>query len=283
MPNKTHDLPIRLIVADLDGTLLDSEHKLTPLTEQAVHAALARGVRFTVATGKTFPSTREHIRQFNITIPVICANGTLVHAADGTILHEEPIPREYAIEAVRMAQAAGLKPVVYAGHDLLATEMDANVAEIVAHHEPVPEIVPDIEAALRDHYKPHKLILMSQDLDAVTAFQVRLANVFEGRAQVLRSGLASVVELLPCGVTKGTALAFILEYLDIPAQQTMCLGDNFNDLDMIQRAGIGVAMSHAPEAVRAGANFVTTTNDEDGVGRAIQRFILAGNNVETRP
>jgi hypothetical protein len=153
----------------------------------------------------------------------------------------------------------------------------------VAHHEPTPVIIPNLEAALEKDYQPHKLILMKEnDPEAVFQFQQILEQTFEGRAQVLRSGLVSVVELLPLGVTKGTALGFILDYLGIPAGQTICFGDNCNDLDMIQRAGIGVAMGHAPEDVRNGADYVTGTNDEDGVGWAICKFVLTTHSYDGR-
>lgn len=267
---------IRLIVADLDGTLLNSQHVVSPVTERAIREAMARGVLFTVATGKTFTSTPGLIKQFNIRIPLICGNGALVYAPDGTVLYEDPIPRACAIEAVRMARAAGMLPVVYVGKGLLAAEWDANIEELVAHHEPVPEIVPDLEAALENEYQPVKLILMHRDPERVAQFHGELTRAFEGRAHAMRSGLASVVELMPLGVNKGTALAFILDYLGISAEETIAFGDNCNDLDMIQRAGIGVAMGHSPHEVRDGADYVTGTNDEDGVAHAIYKFVLNG-------
>ncbi|NDJ76292.1 MAG: HAD family hydrolase [Chloroflexi bacterium] len=268
-------MPIRLIVADLDGTLLDSAHTVTPQTEQAIRSALARGILFTVATGKTYPSTVRHIQNFDIQIPVICGNGTLVHAPDGTILYEDPIPHDIALEVVQMARARGITPVIYAGRGLLAPEYNGNINVLVAHHEPEPEIVPDLEAAMSNSHKPHKLILIDQDnLDAVAEFQVELEQTFTGRAAVMRTGLASVVEVLPLGVTKGTALAVIQERLGISPEETFAIGDNFNDLDMIQRSGIGVAMGHAPETVRQGADYVTGSNDENGVADAINRLVL---------
>jgi Cof subfamily protein (haloacid dehalogenase superfamily) len=271
--------PIRLIVADLDGTLLNARHVVSPFTEKVIREALARGVLFTVATGKTFPSTPGIIRLFDIRIPVICGNGTQVFAPDGTPLHEAPIPCDYALEAVRMARAWGFTPIIYTEMGLLAEAWNTNVQELVDHHEPVPEIVPDLEAALRGGHKPYKLVLMDRDPEKVTQFQTELERVFSGRAQVIRSGLITLVELLPTGVSKGTALAFILDYLGVSAQETMCFGDNCNDLDMIRQAGIGVAMGHAPEAVRSGADYVTGTNDEDGVAHAIQKFVLASHTI----
>jgi Cof subfamily protein (haloacid dehalogenase superfamily) len=271
--------PIRLIVADLDGTLLNARHVVSPFTEKVIREALARGVLFTVATGKTFPSTPGIIRLFDIRIPVICGNGTQVFAPDGTPLHEAPIPCDYALEAVRMARAWGFTPIIYTEMGLLAEAWNTNVQELVDHHEPVPEIVPDLEAALRGGHKPYKLVLMDRDPEKVTQFQTELERVFSGRAQVIRSGLITLVELLPTGVSKGTALAFILDYLGVSAQETMCFGDNCNDLDMIRQAGIGVAMGHAPEAVRSGADYVTGTNDEDGVAHAIQKFVLAPHTI----
>ncbi len=265
---------IRLIVADLDGTLLNSNHEVSPLTAQAVMAAQEQGVQFTVATGKTFPSTPAIIRRFGIGIPVICGNGTQVFAPDGTLLHEDPIPLDYAVEAIEMAQARGFTPVVYTLDGLLAPVRDENVAELVAHHEPEPVIVRDVVAALREHFKPYKLVLMHRDHDKVAAFQSEITRAFEGRAQVLRSGLASLVEVMPYGVNKGTALDVVLAHVGVKTEETIAFGDNWNDLAMLQHAGIGVAMGHAPRAVKAQADYVTGTNDEDGVGHALYKFVL---------
>jgi len=275
------DVPIHLIVADLDGTLLNSEHVVSPFTERAVREAMQRGVLFTVATGKTFPSTVDVIRQFDIRIPVICANGVQVFEPDGTLLHADPIQRDYAIEAVRVGRAAGFTPVVYTERGLLSTALDENVQELLAHHEPVPEIIPDLEAALADARTAYKLVLMQRDLAAVADFQTYLEEVFRGRAQVVRSGLASLIEVMPLGVTKGTALSFILEHLGIAPEETICFGDNCNDLDMIRRAGIGVAMGHSPEDLRRNADYVTGTNDEDGVGHALYKFVLSADGIAT--
>lgn len=264
----------RLIVADLDGTLLTSAHTLSPYTQAAIESAQAQGVLFTVATGKTFPSTTGLIAQFGITIPVICANGTLIHAPDGAPLHEDPIKRELALEAVQLGLEHGMTPVVYVGFGLLSPVWDANVEEVVAHHEPDPVIEPDIVGALSSAYKPYKMLLMNQDPTKVERFQHLLEARFAGRALVVRSGLDSVVEVSPLGVTKGTALARILSDLGIAPSQVISFGDNCNDLDMIRLAGVGVAMGHAPHDLRAAADFVTTTNDEDGVGLALHKFVL---------
>ncbi len=266
---------IRLIMADLDGTLLNSEHVMTPYTEQAIRLAQAAGVVFTVATGKTFPSTQAIIERFDIRVPVVCGNGTQVFAPDGTLLHDDPIPLDCALESVRLAHEYGITVVVYTRMGLLSDVHDANTVELVAHHEPVPEIVPDLDAALRHAYKPYKLVLMSQDHDAVAAFQAVLDREFEGRAQVLRSGLDSVVEVMPLGITKGTALEIVCRQIGVSPGEAICFGDNCNDVDMLRRAGIGVAMGHAPDDVQAQADYVTATNDEDGVGYALHRFVLA--------
>jgi Cof subfamily protein (haloacid dehalogenase superfamily) len=276
------DKPIRLIVADLDGTLLTSDHAVSPFTEQTLRAALTRGILFTVATGKTFPSTPWIINLFDIEVPVICGNGTQVFASDGALLHEDPIPRDCALEAIQIAQERGFTPIASTATGLLAEVWDEHVQNLVNHHEPPPTIVPDLQAALRSDYKPYKLVMMHRDTQQVDSFQIELERIFAGRVQVLRSGLITLVEILPTGVTKGTALEFILNSLDILPQETMCFGDNCNDLDMLRRAGIGVAMGHAPEDVRQDADYVTGTNDEDGVAHAIRKFILAPNGAPQR-
>ena len=142
------DRSIRLIVADLDGTLLNSNHALQPFTAAAIDAAIEQDVLFTVATGKTFPSTSEVIRRFKIAIPVICGNGTQVFLPDGSLLHEDPIPLDHAVKAIRMAQDQDFTAIVYTREGLLTDRRDENVAELVSYHEPEPTIVPDVIQAL---------------------------------------------------------------------------------------------------------------------------------------
>jgi Cof subfamily protein (haloacid dehalogenase superfamily) len=271
----TSNSTIKLIVADLDGTLLNADHRIGPVTERALRQAIDQGVLFTVATGKTFSSTQGLIEEFDIRIPVICNNGTRVYTPNGTMMHQDSIPLDIALEAIQMADKAGLVTVVYSGAELLATGIDANVRVLMDHHEPHPRIVPDLAAAFEECCYPDKVLFMNtHDLNAVATFQDKLSERFDGRAQVLRTGLLEIVEILPLGVSKGTALVFILDHLTIPPAATMSFGDSFNDLEMIQRAGIGVAMQNAPAAVREGADYVTGSNDDDGVGHAIERFVL---------
>jgi Cof subfamily protein (haloacid dehalogenase superfamily) len=269
------DRRIRLIMADLDGTLLNSAHVVSPYTAAAIRQAQALGVVITFATGKTFPSTQDLIKQFDIRAPVVCGNGTQVFAPDGTLLHGDPIPLDFALESVRLARAHGMTVVVSTRTGLLSDVRDANVEELLVHYEPVPDLVPDLEDALRTAYQPYKVVLMNQDHAKVVAFQGVLERVFERRAQVLRSGLLSVVEVLPLGVTKGTALEVVCSRLGIQPGEAICFGDNCNDVDMLRRAGIGVAMGQSPEDVRSQADYVTESNDEDGVGHALHRFVLA--------
>ena len=118
------------------------------------------------------------------------------------------------------------------------------------------------------------MVLMNQDWGARAEFQAALERLFAGRGQIIQSGLNSLVEVMPLDASKGNALAFILDHLDIAPEETMALGDHCNDLDMLQLAGIGVAMGQAVPMLRTHADYVTGNNDEDGVGHAIQRFVL---------
>jgi len=266
--------PIRLIVADLDGTLLNSAHALSPANERAIRQAQARGVRFTVATGKTFASTLDLIRRFDIQIPIIAANGTQVFWPDGALLHADPIPQDVALDVTRLGLARGFTPIIYTRSGIIAEEIDANVREIMAHHEPAPEIVPSAVAALAGGRSADKMVLMSQDHAALAAFYVELTGPLAGRAQLVWSGLSSLFEVMPLGVSKATALRVLLDRVGIAPEATLALGDNCNDLEMIRLAGVGVAMGQSPQDVRAGADYVAGTHDEDGVAEAIRRFVL---------
>ncbi|HML20435.1 MAG TPA: Cof-type HAD-IIB family hydrolase [Aggregatilinea sp.] len=281
MPD-TSQPKIRLIVSDLDGTLLNTAHQIGPATDEAVQEAVRQGVLFTVATGKTFPSTQGVIDRYGISIPVITNNGTVLNDTDGSVIWDHPIPLDIALESIELARHEGILPIVYAGPELIVAPLngsrdaiDRNMSILMAHYEPAPHIVDDLTQALRSDFKPHKIIFMNaDDLDGVAAFQTTLANTFAGRADVMRSGLVSLFEILPHSVSKENALAVMLDRMGIAPEQTMAMGDNSNDLGMIRMAGLGVAMGQSPDIVRRDADYVTGTNDEDGVGHAIHELVL---------
>jgi hydroxymethylpyrimidine pyrophosphatase-like HAD family hydrolase len=164
-----------------------------------------------------------------------------------------------------------VQPLLYARDHVYAERRDL-LADTYAVDDGLSyEVVPSLDTLLGED--PHKLLIIGPS-ERIDALQGAV-----GRAGLPVHAVQSepvYLEILPPGVSKGTALEAMLEALEVPASATIAIGDNWNDLEMIEAAGLGVAMGHAPAEVRSRANYVCGTAEEEGVRQVIERFVLYG-------
>jgi hypothetical protein len=263
----------RLVVADLDGTVRSRQLGITAGVRGAVAAAQARGVRVCVATGRMWRSAAPWVERLGADSPAILYNGGLVlDFATGRTLYERRLPRETAAEALALIRRdSEVQPHLYL-HDRVYVSRRHPLTEAYAADDGLEyEVVPSLEALLSDD--PHKILVVGATprIEAL-AHAVRAAGLPVHAVQ----SEPTYLEILPPGISKGTALQAMLEALDLSREEVVAIGDNWNDLEMIEAAGLGVAMGHAPEGVRARAGYVCGTAEEDGVREVIERFVLRG-------
>ena len=263
----------RLLVLDLDGTVRSRVRGITPGVLEAVAAAQGRGVRVCVATGRMWPSAEPWVRALGADSPAILYNGgQVLDFASGRTLYERRLPRDAALGALVLARRVhDVQPLLYT-RDRVFAERRHPLADAYALDDGLSyEIVSSLDALLDED--PYKLLIIgpSEHVD-------RLQETVRGAGLPVHAVQSEPVylEILPPGVSKGTALRAMIEILGIPAAATIAVGDNWNDLEMIEAAGLGVAMGSAPEGVRARANYVCGTAEEEGVGEVIERFLLRG-------
>lgn len=270
----------RLIVVDLDGTLLDPSSRITARTKKAIRAAAASGCVVTLATGRRFAAARPVAEGLGLELPIILHNGALVKdSVTGEILYHEPLPRGAAEEAVDAAVAYRVQPIVYEnagiGQGLFAgpSELDGPYAgpylaragsllRRLPYHQLVPPELPT-QMAIYDR---------AERIGCVEA-ALRHAGV-RATTSITSSG-GSFLELINAACSKATGIAHFARTLEISLSEVMAIGDNFNDVEMLREVGLGIAMGNAPEAVRRHARAVTGTNAEDGVAQAIEKYVLS--------
>jgi hypothetical protein len=264
-------VPYRLVVVDLDGTARSRRFGVTPGVRRAVAAARARGVRVCVATGRMWASAAPWIETLGVDSPAILYNGGRVFdfATDRT-LHD----RRLAADATRQSLALirgerelqahlFLDDRVYVerGHPLTDAYLDDDglTCEVVTAFEPL--LTGD----------PHKILVIgtSTQVEAL-GLAVRQAGI---AVHTVQSEL-TYLEFLPPGTSKGTALHAMVEALGLQAADAIAIGDGWNDMETIEAAGLGVAMGNAPDGVRARADYVCASADEEGVREVIERFVL---------
>jgi len=265
--------PFRLLVADIDGTLVTGDRRITPGVRAAVQAAREAGVRVCLATGRMWRSAEPYVRALGADPPAILYNGGLVYdfrtGTEWRRLHLEPAHARAVLEILR--DIPQVQPHLYVGDQVYTGEMNA-ITERYMHKDGLEvTAVGDLLAFLPP--APMKILIIGArpDLErvarAVAARPVAINMVFSEE---------TYLEILPTGSSKGDALRFVAEHLGIPLRQTIAVGDNLNDLEMIRIAGLGVAMGNAPEALKIHAGYIAPTNEEEGLVDVIDRFVLGG-------
>ena len=273
---------IRLIALDLDGTLLDSEKRLSERNRAALEGAAAKGVHVVPTTGRFFGMMPEPIRALPFVRYAITVNGAQVYdrETDAALARAE-IPVATAIAAMEVLDGFDCIYDCYQENWGWMTDAMQRKAERYApdaHYlkmirefrRPVPELKAHLAAKGAD---VQKVMLFARDAADLPAIRAALAARFP--ELVLTQSTRNNIEINHALAHKGEAMRRLAEALGFGLPECMAFGDGLNDLTMVRDAGLGVAMANAAPEVLAAAKHVTLSNDEDGVAAAIEKFILA--------
>ena len=275
-------LPVRLLVSDLDGTILGPDGAVTPRVREALGAVRACGVTVVVATGRMYRSTSRLARELGLTAPLICYQGAYVRElpdADGTpgaLLRHVTLPAPVAREVIRWTRERGLDPHVNIDDRLIMAVGDEGADDYERSAGVDAEFVADLVGLVE---RPVTKVLAVGPPGVPERLLEEARRAFAGRAEVTVSH-PEYLEFMAPGVHKGAAVRWLARRLGIPLAATMAIGDQYNDLEMIMAAGWGVAMGGAPEPVRAAARFSTASYAEDGAALAVEALILGRGTLE---
>ena len=265
----------RLLVFDLDGTLLDSSHRIPPDVRRMLLALRERGVETTLATGRPFAAVKEFIQELELHLPLIVFNGAVVIAPDGRLLSTRPLPLAAAKTILRLLDETSAASHLYlhSTDDCFYSDRQGPAAEHIMKKDGV------------DCRYTSDLLDMLNDAgsDPVKMFSIGPRNELEKLQMTIRQTESAVscvfsehdmLEFLGPNVNKGTALSILCESIGVERESVIAFGDNMNDLELLQVAGIGVAMDTAPAELRAEADLVILDIAEflrDRFGEAQQR------------
>ncbi len=265
----------KLLALDLDDTLLNEKFAVSPRNVQALSKAMQQGLGVTLATGRMFRSALPYARELGITLPLITYHGALIRETteENKILREHSVPYDLALEILRFGEKEGFYFNIYLEDQLYVKEESDNSRYYQSIASIPLQAVGDLGAFLEKAGKePTKLVIINR--------QGRLAGLQETLLEKYASALSIVqsrpyfLEITHREATKGRALKFLAERENLSLARVIAIGDSYNDIDMLQCAGIGVAMGNAPPEVQQAADFVAMANTEDGVARFLERYIL---------
>lgn len=265
-------MPYQLLVLDVDGTLLDSAHRLRPHVVAAVRAAHQAGLRVALATGKLLPSVRPLLAALDVAGPQITLNGAATIASEsGAVLRFVPLAepdRREVITAVR-----GGDPEVLISHfslDAIYVDRAHPLLGIFAEYGEVPpRMVADLLTA---DLPPAGKILLSGPPERLARLRAELAPRLSGRV-VLTTTTPDFLEFFALDAGKGQALVALRTQLGLPRAVVIAVGDGENDLPLLREAGLAVAMANGAAATRAAADYVTASHDEEGVALFLERLL----------
>lgn len=269
---------MRIVFLDVDGTLLDSAHRLRPRSRFAVIRLRDAGVEVVLASARPPGALHPLADRLQLAGPVIAYNGALVKAGlgrDKAVWGSFPLPPAAVAEALALAGQSGLVASVYAGDDWFAPEPDHPwIREEAAITGLTPRAV-DGSGAIADRTREAHKILLIGEAHRLDVLEREAEGALDRLGVSATRSKPTYWEWVRAGVSKGTGVALVLKALGISPQEAAAVGDGANDLAMFRQTAVGVAMGNAPVSVRSVATWVTGAADEDGLAEALQRLVPA--------
>ncbi|ACZ42354.1 Cof-like hydrolase [Thermobaculum terrenum ATCC BAA-798] len=273
-----------MIALDLDGTLLDSHGRVRPRVKEAVRKAIDLGVIVTIATGRRLHFAQKIAEEIGIDVPLVLHGGTLIQdSATGEVIYEDVMSPSLVREAVELVVNYGHQPVLFvspsAGGGLLAgpPEKDSVLASQYLNSQRNIKRLPYEDLANAEHVLS---VWVIEDHDVLGPLYEAMVKrpyykVLLWEPEPDKPDTGYLLDILNVGASKAKALRHLAASYGISMDEVMAIGDQINDLEMMEAAGLGVAMGNAISPVRELANAVVSSNDEDGVAEAIERFVLS--------
>ncbi|HIT82640.1 MAG TPA: Cof-type HAD-IIB family hydrolase [Candidatus Avibacteroides faecavium] len=267
----------RLLVLDVDGTLLNSEHQISKRTVMTLRKVQQMGVQVVLSSGRPTYGILPLAKILDLASYggyIIPYNGSqIIDMRDGRVLFEKRITPDMVPYVERKADQYGFDLMTYA-EDVVVTNNGQNdhVINEAAINGMKLSAVEDLSISI--DFNPSKLVLVSDDPGSIDELEQRWEKRLSGTLDVMRSE-DFYLEVVPSGVSKANTLGVLLDMLGVKTEEVVAMGDGVSDVGMIQQAALGIAMGNARDSVKRCADTVTLSNDEDGVAVALEKIFLA--------
>jgi hypothetical protein len=265
----------KLIIFDIDGTLVGSGHKLDPFTRDTLLQLHDLRMPFTLATGKILPATKTQADELQIQLPLIMANGSVLQMRTGEVLYNAVVPGDVTRRAIRICEELNKDLVIYIIDQLYIKKMNDNIYPIYSNVSLGMNEIGDWEKITSQIDQVTKCLVV--DIENQQNL-IDLGNIFlkefESRADIVHTS-TKLVEILPQGVTKATAVKRLADELAINMDEVMAFGDYDNDAPMLSAAGLGIAVENASAAAKAAADLIIGSCEEYGPAKFLRELMGA--------
>lgn len=266
-------MAIKLVAIDIDDTLLNSKHEITDRTRDALYAAQDKGCTVILVTGRMYAAAKRYAKALGLNTPLMtCQGAQITDIKTDEVLYSRTVPLALAREVADICEARGLHIQYYIGDNYYyAKEGEpADYYAALAGFRGIPVGSPVSEKITEE---PVKMLCLDQP-DVILQLQQEMIDHFGGKLAIAISK-PRFLEFTHPEAIKGRTVANFANQLGIAQEEVMAIGDSFNDITMIQYAGKGVAMGNADARIKAVADEIAPSNDEDGVAVMIEKYVLA--------
>lgn len=266
----------KVLVLDIDGTLTNSNKEITPETKRGIIEVLKRGHKVILASGRPTSGMRKYAKELELEkyggYLLSFNGGRIINCKSGEIIFQKSLPRTTIPGLFRYARANDLGIVTYLGNQIILGTRPDQYIELESRINDMPIKKVDNFINYID-FDVNKCLLTAPP-EIAENYEQELQDLYGNILSIYRSE-PFFIEVMPRNVDKAASLEFMLSSVGLTKENAICCGDGFNDLTMIKYAGLGVAMGNAQEKVKAAADFITKSNDENGLVTVINKFILA--------
>lgn len=262
-------MPYKLIISDIDGTFLNSEKKIPAATIdicRRLHAQ--KGVRFALASGRGARGIKPVIEELGLPVSILACNAAEIFDEDGRLVYSNTLSLADALAIKKTAQAfdAQIETITYADDDWIADEF-TDVVKGECFVMPTAPVIGRLENVITDKALIQKVICVGT-VDNTSRLIPHISAKFP-QCDFFKSQLY-ILEAVAKGVNKAAGIDVLCRHYGIDVNETIAFGDSYNDKEMLESAGLGIAMGNAPGDIKAAAKSVTASNDDDGIAKALQ-------------
>jgi Cof subfamily protein (haloacid dehalogenase superfamily) len=267
----------KLIVFDIDGTIQDSYHNLHPYTKEVLLKLHDANIPFTLATGKNLPAVKSLAENLDIKLPLILSNGCMLQTVGGKVLEKYVLPVEITQKVIRICKMGDWDLAIYLDDGIYIKKMNHNLDMLIDYGSPGLVEIGDWTNIAGRLNEAHKCLVVERSSpDKV----YELEAVYEkelGSAVEYCHTLVGMLEVMPKGVSKFSAIRRLSEMLGIRIETVMTFGDGNNDVEMLEGAGLGIAMENGSAKAKASANMTVASSDENGPAKFLDSLLRQHN------
>ena len=265
-------MAVKLFVSDLDGTMLPDGNVVSPENIAAVRCAADAGVVVTIATGRMFEAALPVAEALGLDVPIISYNGGLIKSPSGCVYEEHTVDPALAHDLIAFCQERGWYIQSYSGGVLRYVE-PCDESRFYENSQKVAGKAVGWDGLFAYTAGNCKLLLVTKELPVTLTRAEAVLAAFGAQVDVTRSA-DNLIEVVPKGISKASALKSLAEKLGFSIEETMAIGDAYNDLPMLQAAGKSIAMGNAFPEIKEVTDYETLSCEENGLAAAIYRYVL---------